>query len=112
MAQKVQIELIDDLDGTEAEATVYFGLDGKSYEIDLSHDNSKKLHEALDEWIAAARKAGAHRKAAKGAPRTSSAVTSAVRSWASANGYSINERGRIPQQILAAYQAANPTATG
>jgi hypothetical protein len=110
MAQKVQIELIDDLDGTEAEATVYFGLDGKSYEIDLSHDNSKKLHEALDEWVAAARKAGAHRKA-KAAPRTSSAVTSAVRSWASANGYSISERGRIPQQILAAYQAANSTAT-
>lgn len=111
MAQKVQIELIDDLDGSEAEATVYFGLDGKSYEIDLSHDNSKKLHEALDEWVAAARKSGAHRKT-KAAPRTSSTITSAVRGWASANGYSINERGRIPQQILAAYQAANPTATG
>ena len=36
MAQKVQILLLDDIDGTEASETVQFGLDGANYEIDLN----------------------------------------------------------------------------
>jgi hypothetical protein len=105
MAQKIQVELVDDLDGTTADETVYFGLDGKSYEIDLSHDNSKLLREGLTEWVGAARKAGANRKP-RSAPRKSAQVTSAVRDWASANGYKVAERGRIPAQVQAAYEAA------
>ena len=36
MAQKVQTLFVDDLDGSEAEGTVRFGLDGTEYEIDLN----------------------------------------------------------------------------
>jgi len=36
VAQKIQTVFIDDLDGSEAEATVRFGLDGAEYEIDLT----------------------------------------------------------------------------
>ena len=36
MAQKVQTLFIDDIDGSAAEGTVRFGLDGKEYEIDLT----------------------------------------------------------------------------
>jgi len=42
MAQKTLILLQDDLDGSEAAETVSFGLDGKSYEIDLSEKNAQK----------------------------------------------------------------------
>ena len=41
MAQKVQVQLIDDLDGSDADGTVRFGLDGagRSNACDLmSHD--------------------------------------------------------------------------
>jgi hypothetical protein len=47
MAQKVQTFLIDDLDGSEAEGTVLFGLDGTQYEIDLSTGHAKELRAAL-----------------------------------------------------------------
>ncbi|GAA5153578.1 hypothetical protein GCM10023321_24040 [Pseudonocardia eucalypti] len=46
MAQQVLVSLIDDLDGQTANETVTFGLDGKSYEIDLSEANSSKLRES------------------------------------------------------------------
>jgi hypothetical protein len=108
MSQKIQVELIDDIDGTPAEETVYFGLDGKSYEIDLSSDNSKHLREGLTEWITAARKAGTHRAARKApTPRKAASATSAVRVWAGENGYQLAERGRIPAAVQAAYEAAN-----
>src|SRR5260370_7271645 len=47
MAQKVQVLLVDDLDGSEAAETVAFGLDGASYEIDLSTANAGKLRKDL-----------------------------------------------------------------
>jgi hypothetical protein len=42
MAKKVTVSLIDDFDGKQADETVQFGLDGVSYEIDLSEKNAKK----------------------------------------------------------------------
>jgi hypothetical protein len=45
MAQKVLIQLVDDLDGSASEdiTTVTFGLDGANYEIDLTANNAAKL---------------------------------------------------------------------
>ena len=43
MAQKVQVLLVDDIDGSEATETVSFGLDGVAYEIDLSSGNAGQL---------------------------------------------------------------------
>ena len=40
MAQKVTVELEDDLDGGPADETVRFGVDGSEYEIDLSTKNA------------------------------------------------------------------------
>ncbi|MDX6199384.1 MAG: hypothetical protein QOJ79_2535 [Actinomycetota bacterium] len=36
------------------------------------------------------------------------APTAAVRAWARANGYAVSDRGRIPLEIQAAYDAAHP----
>ncbi len=40
MAQQKSVTLIDDLDGGKAAETITFGLDGASYEIDLSKKNA------------------------------------------------------------------------
>ena len=43
MAQKIQTLFIDDLDGSDAEGTVRFGLDGAEYEIDLNAGHASEL---------------------------------------------------------------------
>ena len=58
MAQKVQVLLVDDLDGGEASETVTFALDGSNYEIDLSGKNASELRDAFAKYVGAARKAG------------------------------------------------------
>ena len=55
MAQKIQTLFIDDLDGSPAEGTVRFALDGTSYEIDLSTGHAQALHAALSSYVGAAR---------------------------------------------------------
>jgi Lsr2 len=47
VAQKIQVLLIDDLDGGTAEGTVRFGLDGTEYEIDLNAEHAQQLRDAL-----------------------------------------------------------------
>jgi nucleoid-associated protein Lsr2 len=106
MAQKVQVLLIDDLDGGEAEQTVSFALDGATYEIDLSSANSKKLRKSLQPFVENARKAGvARRRRTRG---TSSRERSAdIRAWAKSRGIKVNERGRIPASVVEQYEAAH-----
>ncbi len=109
MAQKVQVFLVDDLDGGEAEETVEFGLDGSVYEIDLSGTNATKLREAIAPFVQAGRKAPV--KQTKGGKRGARTTTSRersgeIRAWAKANGKPVNERGRIPQSIVEEYEAA------
>src|SRR5215213_4306718 len=58
MAQKVQVILVDDVDGGEATETVSFALDGVSYEIDVSEPNAAKLRDALAPWVGHARRVG------------------------------------------------------
>ncbi|MCU1688677.1 MAG: hypothetical protein JWN61_2699 [Pseudonocardiales bacterium] len=113
MAQKVQVLLLDDLDGSEADQTVRFGLDGSSYEIDLSDANAESLRDALANFVAHGRKVG--RAATAGAPRATAArgtrvparvdreQTQAIREWARKNNLPVSDRGRIPSGIIEAY---------
>ncbi|WP_274916821.1 histone-like nucleoid-structuring protein Lsr2 [Streptomyces sp. WZ-12] len=109
MAQKVQVLLVDDLDGGEAHETVVFALDGKSYEIDLSDANAEKLRKSLANFVKASRKTGGRATPGRGKARAASngsPDTAKIRAWAKENGYSINERGRVPADIREAYEAA------
>jgi hypothetical protein len=107
MAQKIQTLFIDDLDGGEAEGTVRFALDGTEYEIDLSAKHNEELRDSLKSFIAHARKVGGGRRSSARAGRKPSAVdTVAVRAWARENGFDIKERGRVPADLVAKYQAA------
>jgi hypothetical protein len=107
MAQKVHITLEDDLDGGDATETVAFGLDGRSYEIDLNDKNAAKLRDALAPYVAAGRRAGGSRTAA--AKRRTQVGTSAreIRDWARSNGHKVPDRGRIPSEVREAFEAAH-----
>ena len=107
MAQKVQTLYIDDIDGSEAAGTVRFGLDGADYEIDLSAEHTDNLHAALRTYIDHARKVGGtFRRAARGRRADTGVNTTAVRTWAREQGIGIKDRGRVPADIVAKYEAA------
>lgn len=69
MAKRVQVVLIDDLDGSEADETVHFSLDDAGYEIDLSRDNASRLRDVLTPYLGSARKVGVPRRAVLRSPR-------------------------------------------
>lgn len=108
MAQKVQVVLVDDLDGGQADETVSFALDGVSYEIDLSAQNAAALRDAFATWVGHGRRVGGRSRSTArrpGSARASSGQSQEIREWARANGYTVNERGRIPAEVKAAYDA-------
>jgi hypothetical protein len=107
MAQKVNIVLVDDLDGTEATETVTFGLDGTSYEIDLNDANAAALREALSGYVGHARKSSGGSRRRKSAGSSSSSNTKDVREWAKSQGMEVSERGRISADVQQAYDAAH-----
>jgi len=113
MAQKVQVILVDDVDGGEAEESVSFALDGVSYEIDLSTSNAGKLRDVLAPWVGHARRTGgraAGRARSGGRARpggNSKADLGEVRSWARENGFQVSDRGRVSSEVMQAFEAAH-----
>lgn len=111
MAQRVQVILVDDLSGGEAEETVEFGLDGVTYEVDLSDENAKKLRDDLAPWIGVARRSGGRRQTRRrggGGPTSATKEELArMRDWGREHGYKVSDRGRVSQEVQEAYRAAN-----
>jgi hypothetical protein len=118
MAQETIVQFVDDLDGTTSEdiSTVTFALDGVEYEIDLTEANAQNLRDSLQEFIASARRTGgrfkrgtaaAHRRPAT--PAVSTEQTKAIRHWARQNGYTLSDRGRVPEVIVDAFDRAHAT---
>jgi hypothetical protein len=113
MAQKVVVSLVDDIDGGRAAETVQFALDGKNYEIDLSETNAAALREALAKFVEPARRAGSggtrRGRGTSSAPRSSSdrEQNQAIRDWAREHGHKVSDRGRIPSEVIEAYQQAS-----
>lgn len=117
MARRIVHQLVDDLDGTLLEVgegeTVLFSLDGSAYEIDLTDENAAALRETFARYIAAARpiSRSAGVSASSAAPRkrrrTGQQDYTAIRAWAKDNGYQVSERGRVPANVLEAYDDAH-----
>jgi hypothetical protein len=55
MAKTIIVKLTDDIEGGDAEETVHFSLDGKSYEIDVNASNAARVREAFKPFIAKGR---------------------------------------------------------
>ncbi|MDO5661884.1 MAG: Lsr2 family protein [Brachybacterium sp.] len=104
MARKTFVELIDDIDGSKAEETVSFSLDGVSYEIDLTTDNAQKLRNDVGQWTDKARRVAGRRQ--RGAVARGE-DTGKIRQWARDNGYDVSDRGRISGEIREAYRQAH-----
>jgi len=102
MAQRVRVDLVDDVDGSPAEESVNFALDGVNYEIDLSAENESKLRDALSLWVDHARRTGGRRT--RGRRPTGGPTAHEVRQWANSQGYEVSERGRVSNEIREAYQ--------
>ena len=96
MARQVQIALIDDIDGSEASESIFFGINGQHYEIDLNEAHAEAFHDAVKPYIEAGR--ASKPSASKEAP--------AIRAWAKENNVKVNARGRIEADVISAYQAA------
>ena len=119
MAQKTIVTLVDDLTGEVAEniSTVEFALDGRAYELDLTDENSAKLHDALSQYVKAARKIGGRRhsgtrpgrasKTTGHAPGYTRETLKSIREWAKKNGHNINDRGRLPADVVQAWETAH-----
>lgn len=108
MAQKTVVILSDDIDGSEANETINFALDGAEYEIDLNEGHANELRGAMERFTQAARKtSGGGRGRPAGRKSKSGVDTRAVRLWAAENGYNVNTRGRVQQDIIEKYQAAH-----
>lgn len=125
MATITEIRHMDDVEaarGRQVEAErpdVPLGLDGRSFLIDLSEKNYRKLHEVLAPYIAAARRSSGNGSRATAARRSASSGPArrvapdreqnmAIRAWARARGMECSDRGRIPADVLEAYHDEGP----
>ena len=106
MAQRVNIVLVDDIDDSDAEETVTFGLDGKEYAIDLNAKNARKLRDALAPYVAHGRSVSS-RGSRRSSAKSSGAAPSEIRAWARDNGMDVPERGRVSAAVREAYAAAH-----
>ena len=112
MAQRVNVVLVDDLDGSDAVETVSFALDGVDYEIDLGEQHAGELRNALALYIGHGRRTGGRRRKSSGGSAKSPAAAggpspSEIRAWARENGWDVPERGRVAADVREAYAAAH-----
>ena len=110
MAQRINVVLVDDIDGSDASETVSFALDGVDYEIDLSDKHAGELRDAVSVYVGHGRRTGGRRKSGRrsstpGADDGASAAD--IRAWARENGWDVPERGRVSAEVREAYAAAN-----
>ncbi len=109
MAQKISVTFACDYDSKEipdGEAlTRAFSLDGRDYEIDLCEKHSQKFDEVLQRFADRARRAS-HRTSKPKRRTTAHRQRSAeIRSWAQRSGMEVSDRGRIPANVIAKYEA-------
>lgn len=112
MAKQIITKILDDIDGTDGAETTTFGFDGTTYEIDLSPENLQKLQDALETFIYHARRigrasaSGTARKNSSGSTPDSRQKARDIREWAAKYGVEVNDRGRVPETIVAEYEEA------
>lgn len=103
--QRVDVRLEDDLTGGPADETVEFGIDGRSYEIDLNARHAADFRQQLARFL---EHASLVRPAQRRAPvRTlaNRARSRQIRAWAEEQGFDVSERGRLPSEIIQQYES-------
>jgi hypothetical protein len=104
VATQTVVTVTDDIDGSEAEETIRFAIDGTEFEIDLSKTHAKELRGTLEPYVKAARKSGRSRAGRRRSASSAKEETKAIRDWARRQGMEVSDRGRIPAEIQQAYK--------
>ena len=107
MSEKIVKSLIDDIDGTPADETVGFGLDGIAYEIDLSRRNAAGLRDALAKYVGASRRRGHRSRMTPSRVTPLGASSRTIREWAKANDVRVPAKGRVPAAVVAQFNEVN-----
>jgi hypothetical protein len=97
--------LFDDLTGGPDAETVTFAVNGREWSVDLDKANRERFDRALEPFIAVARPVGRHPKPAKAGQHQASVDGAAVREWAAAQGVQVAAKGKIPTDVIEAYEA-------
>ncbi|WP_371830162.1 histone-like nucleoid-structuring protein Lsr2 [Rhodococcoides kroppenstedtii] len=95
--------VFDDFTGEPADRTVTVGFDGRWFELDLTEANAEYIESVLSGW------AGRGRDATSGKPSTTRTAASRsrsanIRSWAREQGWDLATRGRLPAEVVVAYE--------
>lgn len=111
MATRTVVTMVDDIDGTEIDETsgehIEFVFDGVEYSIDLKTEHAKEFRESMEYWSAHATKVGGRKRAPKPVAAVAAGKLSAIRTWAGQNGFTVAPKGRIPDEVQWAYDAAH-----
>jgi hypothetical protein len=107
LAQKIEVTLVDDLDGSPASQTVRFALAGAEYEIELNEQHAARFRQQINPFIVHARRTARTRARGAGRGSASRRQSQDIREWARAQGIQISERGRIPGAIVEQYEVAS-----
>lgn len=99
--KKVEVVLVDDIDGGTAQETVKFTYRGKTYEIDLNQQNAKAFDECMKRFVSSARGFGA------GSDDSDASERQDIREWARKQGLKVGSRGRIPASVLREFYKAS-----
>src|SRR5262249_29499542 len=96
VARSVKVHVVDDIDGSPADETVKFVLDGIGYEIDLSAAHADEFRAAVARYIVAGRRASSGivtgaRQRGKGTVRSDRADNQVIRDWAKSHGIAISD---------------------
>jgi hypothetical protein len=102
----VTVTLEDDLNGGPADKTLWFGLDGTEYEIDLNKKNARAFRRQLAPFIEHARKAGRGQRSRSAHTSRGRERVGDIRAWANAQGITVSDRGRIPANVVGQYARA------
>lgn len=106
MAKKVSVELVDDFDGeSTAQETVGFGVDGCSYEIDLSSEHADQLRNDFQRWAGHARRINGRKASRTGRAPIPREQLVEIREWARRRGHKVADRGRISKKIVDAFNS-------
>lgn len=107
MAKRTVEYMLSDLSGEDGASTVNFGLDGASYEVDLTDAEAKEFRDFLTRYADAGRKVAGSRRPTSG---TQKKETAAIRQWASEQGIEVPARGRIPNEIIRKFEESKSAA--
>jgi len=110
MAQKIEVQLLDDLDGSEAIGTTVFVFDGVEYAIDLNQENMERFNAFMQIHAEAGRRTGGRKTRSKTAAPKTNTEAQTIREWVRAQGHEISDRGRIPQKWVEEYHQAQNVA--